>query len=185
LFAFDWLHRVRSQAAAALIDLCDGVQQAELADYLDPIVERLLEPLNLTEDDAKLSKRYVQEHVIAALAVVAKKSQGLFAKASENMHSNIVSNFVLIRKHYSIVMPSLFNILRNATGTDSRKLLAKAMECTGLISLSFVVSVMSYLHPYVAAAVGRDIFLPDAGKLAELLVQIQSIPCFPSFDFCS
>jgi hypothetical protein len=52
--------------------------------YLDPIVERLLEPLNPTEDNAKQTNTYVQEQAIAALAVVAKKSPGVFAKVSEH-----------------------------------------------------------------------------------------------------
>ncbi|KIM80944.1 hypothetical protein PILCRDRAFT_89265 [Piloderma croceum F 1598] len=132
--------RVRSQAAAALIDLCDGIQQAEIMPYLDPIVERLLDPLNPTEDNAKQTNTYVQEQAIPALAVVAKKSPGVFAK------------------HYSSVMPLLLNILRNPNRSDSGKLIAKTMECTGLIT----------------AAVGLDVFRPDAATLAELLVQIQN-----------
>jgi len=155
--------------------------------YLDPIVERLLDPLNSTEDNSKQSNKYVQEQAIAALAVVAKKSPGVFAKVSERnpLGSSPVSNVILTQQHYSSVMPLLLNILRNANRSDSGKLIAKTMECTGLISLLLlVISIMCYLRVYIAAAVGLDVFRPDATTLAELLVQIQSTPCFYSVNFC-
>lgn len=76
-------------------------------------------------------------------------------------------------------MPLLLNILRNANRSDSGKLIAKTMECTGLISPSlFVVLIVRYLRAVIAAAVGLDVFRPDAATLAELLVQIQSTSYF-------
>jgi hypothetical protein len=38
----------------------------------------------------------------------------------------------------------------------------------------FVVSITSHSLEYAAAAVGLDIFRPDAGTLAELMMQMQS-----------
>lgn len=61
-------------------------------------------------------------------------------------------------KYYSTVMPLLINVLGANLGPEFRMMKGKAMECATLISL----------------AVGRETFLPDANKLAELLAVIQS-----------
>ncbi|KAG6834851.1 hypothetical protein H0H93_006907, partial [Arthromyces matolae] len=142
--------RVHAHAAAALINFCEGVARDTLVPYLDPIVERLLRLLNPDVEDGentngrtggkKKKKRYVQEQAITSLAMVADASEGMFAK------------------YYGRIMPLLLDVLRNAEGTEYKRLRVKAMECAGL----------------VAIAVGRDIFRPDAATLVELLVRIQN-----------
>jgi hypothetical protein len=76
--------RVQSQAAAALVKLCDGINPGELNPYLDAIVECLLRSLNPTGDNVKEPKRYVYEQNISAFTMVVKESQAMFAKVSEN-----------------------------------------------------------------------------------------------------
>ncbi|KAF8229473.1 hypothetical protein L208DRAFT_1363928 [Tricholoma matsutake] len=44
--------RVRSHAAAALINFCEDVERDTLLPYLDPVVERLLKLINATGDPA-------------------------------------------------------------------------------------------------------------------------------------
>jgi hypothetical protein len=46
------------------------------------------------------------------------------------------------------------------SGADARKLRAKVMECAVL--LGFVAAISAYLSKYLAAAVGPDVFRPDA-----------------------
>ncbi|KAA1478264.1 ARM repeat-containing protein [Dentipellis sp. KUC8613] len=137
--------RVHSHAAAALINFCEGVERDTLVPYLDPIVERLLKLLNPANSDGRQVKRYVQEQAVTTLAMVADASEATFAK------------------HYSSIMPLLLNVLRNANGTEYRKLRAKAMECAGLIAI----------------AVGRDVFRGDSATLVELLVHLQNSPVDP------
>jgi hypothetical protein len=69
-------HRVHSHAAAAaaLINLCEGVTRDTLR-YLNRIVERLLKLL----DSARVG-RHVQERTITTLAMVARASEVTFAK---------------------------------------------------------------------------------------------------------
>ncbi|KAG5641749.1 hypothetical protein DXG03_004294 [Asterophora parasitica] len=137
--------RVHSHAAAALINFCEGVERDTLLPYLDPIVERLLKLLDPAGDPAAV-KRYVQEQAITTLAMVADASELTFAK------------------YYSSIMPLLLNVLRNADGSDYRKLRVKAMECAGLIAI----------------AVGRDVFRPDSNTVIELLIRIQKMPVDPA-----
>ncbi|KIK57273.1 hypothetical protein GYMLUDRAFT_263322 [Collybiopsis luxurians FD-317 M1] len=136
--------RVHSHAAAALINFCEGVERDTLLPYLDPIVERLLKLLNPDADPSQV-KRYVQEQVITTLAMVADASEVTFAK------------------YYSSIMPLLLNVLRNANGSEYKKMRLKAMECAGLIAI----------------AVGRDMFRPDSNTLVELLIRIQKSPVDP------
>lgn len=112
--------RVHSHAAAALINVCEGVSRDALLPYLDPLVAslmRLLEP-QVSPIDGKV-KNYVQEQAVTTLAMVADASEGAFGR------------------HYSSIMPLLMNVLRNAGNAgDHKKLRWKAMECAGLIAIA-------------------------------------------------
>ncbi|KAJ7594828.1 armadillo-type protein [Mycena floridula] len=139
----DPVPRVHSHAASALINFCEGVERDTLLPYLDPIVERLLHLLNpegTSGDGQKPVKRYVQEQAITTLAMVADASEASFAK------------------FYSTIMPLLLNVLRNADGTEYRRLRIKAME---------------------SIAVGRETFRPDANTFAESLIRLQKTPPDP------
>ncbi|KIY64331.1 ARM repeat-containing protein [Cylindrobasidium torrendii FP15055 ss-10] len=132
--------RVHSHAAAALINFCEGVERDTMLPYLDSIVERLLK-LMTSETEA----RYVQEQAVTTLAMVADASERTFGK------------------HYSVIMPLLLNVLRNADTSEYKRMRNKAMECAGLIAI----------------AVGPDVFRPDASTLVELLIRIQKLPPDP------
>ncbi|OCB84852.1 ARM repeat-containing protein [Sanghuangporus baumii] len=112
--------RVHSHAAAALINVCEGVAHSTLLPYLDALVGallRLLEP-QVSPIDGKV-KTYVQEQAVTTLAMVADASEGDFGR------------------HYKTIMPLLMNVLRNAGSTgEHRKLRWKAMECAGLIAIA-------------------------------------------------
>ena len=105
-----------AHAAAALINVCEGVTREALLPYLDALVDALLKLL----EDGPGARRYVQEQAVTTLAMVADASEGAFAA------------------HYGRIMPLLMNVLRNATGnvSEHRKLRWKAMECAGLIAIA-------------------------------------------------
>ena len=87
-------------------------------------------------------------------------------------------------------MPLLLNVLRNANGTEHKKLRWKAMECAGLIGRSSLpISFTPFAHTDAAIAVGRDVFRADSAEFVELLMQIQSMllffyPCLLSKNSC-
>ncbi|KIM71752.1 hypothetical protein PILCRDRAFT_82479, partial [Piloderma croceum F 1598] len=74
---------VHFHAAATLINFCEGVARDTLVPYSDTIFECLVKLLNPTSDNAKQSKRYVQEQAISVLAMVADASEATFAKVSQ------------------------------------------------------------------------------------------------------
>ncbi|KAI5120820.1 hypothetical protein M0805_003216 [Coniferiporia weirii] len=111
--------RVHSHAAAALINVCEGVAHAVLLPYLDALVSALLRLLEPQVGPNGIVKSYVQEQAVTTLAMVADASEGDFGK------------------HYASIMPLLMNVLRNAgSGGEHRKLRWKAMECAGLIAIA-------------------------------------------------
>lgn len=63
-------------------------------------------------------------------------------------------------KYYDSVMPLLSNILLNANDKQHRMLRAKALECISLVGM----------------AVGKDRFRGDAGRVMQILQQLQSQP---------
>ncbi|THH09772.1 hypothetical protein EW145_g1787 [Phellinidium pouzarii] len=108
--------RVHAHAAAALINVCEGVAHKALLPYLDALVAALLRLLEPQVGRDGIVKSYVQEQAVTTLAMVADASEGDFGR------------------HYKSIMPLLMNVLRNASGGDEhRKLRWKAMECAGLI----------------------------------------------------
>lgn len=73
-------------------------------------------------------------------------------------------------------MPLLMNVLQNANAPEYKKLRVKAMECAGLIGIALNILKFKPLTEqfYIAIAVGRDIFRPDASNFVQLLMRIQS-----------
>jgi len=71
--------RIHCQATASLTKLCEGIDQAALVPYLDPIIERLLKLISPPGDNATQPKRYVVEQVISTLAVLTNASQSTFS----------------------------------------------------------------------------------------------------------
>ena len=61
-------------ASAALINFCEGVERDTLLSYLDPIVERILQLLNIPAGNPFAVRRYVQEQAIMTLAMVTDAS---------------------------------------------------------------------------------------------------------------
>lgn len=110
--------RVHAHAAAAIINVCEGVAHDSLLPYLDALVSALLRLLEPQVGRDGQVKSYVQEQAVTTLAMVADASEGDFGR------------------HYANIMPLLMNVLRNATGGgEHRKLRWKAMECAGLIGM--------------------------------------------------
>ncbi|KAJ1961863.1 importin subunit beta-3 [Dipsacomyces acuminosporus] len=61
------------------------------------------------------------------------------------------------KKYYSTIMPMLLNVLAQATDKEHRLLRGKAMECA----------------TFIALAVGKEVFAPDAPRFVELLTATQ------------
>ena len=72
--------RVHSHAAAALINVCEGVTREALLPYLDALVDALLRLLEPTPT----AKRYVQEQAITTLAMVVDAAANYFRKVSSS-----------------------------------------------------------------------------------------------------
>ena len=64
----------------ALINFCQGVERDTLLPYQDPIVERLLRLLNLSQDGSRPTKWYIQEQAVTTPSMVAHASKTTFAK---------------------------------------------------------------------------------------------------------
>ncbi|BFZ56430.1 importin subunit beta-3 [Savitreella phatthalungensis] len=125
--------RVAAHASAAFVNFFEQSEEADLEPYLDPILERLLNLL-------RRPQKYVQEQAVTTIATVADAANTKFAK------------------YYSVIMPLLIGVLRDAQGDDYKLLRGKAMECASLIAL----------------AVGKELFAPQANELIQLLGNIQS-----------
>ena len=109
----DSCHRVRSHAAAALINFCDEASASAVTPYLDALVAKLMALLNS-------NSRLAQEQAMTAVAAVA----GCVDTAFE--------------KYYESFMPPLKGLLRQSTGGDKRMRLmrGKTMECITLIGVA-------------------------------------------------
>lgn len=93
-------------------------------------------------------KQYGQKQAITTLAMVADASEATFAKAHFVLCCVVFFLLVVadVGQCCSSIMPLLLNVLRNANGSDYRKLMAKGMEYARLIAI----------------VVRRDIFRPGA-----------------------
>ena len=124
--------RIQSHAAAALVNFCEEAEKAILEPYLDDLLSKLWHLL-------QSPKRYVQEQALSTIATIADSAEAAFGK------------------YYELLMPLLFNVLRNEEQKDHRLLRAKAMECATLIAL----------------AVGKEKMGADAITLVQLLGSVQ------------
>jgi HEAT repeat protein len=109
----DACNRVRSHAAAALINFCDEASAANLIPYLDTVVGKLIALLNS-------NSRLAIEQAMTAVAAVA----GCVGTA--------------FNKYYDDFMPPLKHLLRQTSADDkwNRLLRSKAMECMTLIGVA-------------------------------------------------
>lgn len=124
--------RIQSHAAAALVNFCEEAEKTTLEPYLDELLHHLLVLL-------RSPKRYVQEQALSTIATIADSAETAFGK------------------YYGILMPLLFNVLREEQSKEYRLLRAKAMECATLIAL----------------AVGKDQMGQDAFDLVQILGTVQ------------
>lgn len=104
--------RVKSHAAAALVNFCEEAEKSVLEPYLDELLSSLY---NLLQCD---DKRYVQEQALSTIATIADAAEAAFSK------------------YYDVLMPNLFNVLQSPIDKETRLLKAKAMECATLIGLA-------------------------------------------------
>ncbi|KAG6040769.1 hypothetical protein E4U41_007144 [Claviceps citrina] len=103
--------RVKSHAAAALVNFCEEAEKSILEPYLDDLLAHLFQ---LLQSD----KRYVQEQALSTIATIADSAQAAFSK------------------YYDTLMPLLVNVLQNQSEKEYRLLRGKAMECATLIALA-------------------------------------------------
>ncbi|KAK4532167.1 hypothetical protein CCYA_CCYA11G3024 [Cyanidiococcus yangmingshanensis] len=109
----DGCNRVRSHAAAALINFCDEASSSALTPYLDAVVSKLIALLNS-------NSRLALEQAMTAVAAVAGCVGTAFSK------------------YYDDFMPPLKNLLRQTSAGDKRNRLlrSKTMECMTLIGVA-------------------------------------------------
>jgi len=100
--------RIRGQAAAVLVNFCEGSEDGVLDAHLDQVLAALVPAL-------QVEWRPLQEDAVTALQHVATHSKAEFAK------------------YYASFMPGLKAIIANATTKESRTLRGKAIECMSLI----------------------------------------------------
>ena len=124
--------RIQSHAAAALVNFCEEAEKEILEPYLDDLLSKLWQLL-------QSPKRYVQEQALSTIATIADSAETAFGK------------------YYEMLMPLLFNVLRNEESKEHRLLRAKAMECATLIAL----------------AVGKGRMARDAITLVQILGNVQ------------
>lgn len=124
--------RVQAHAAAALVNFCEEAEKEVLEPYLDNLLSHLLALL-------QSPKRFVQEQALSTIATVADSAEAAFSR------------------YYEMLMPLLFNVLKEEQSKEYRLLRAKAMECATLIAL----------------AVGKEKMGPDALVLVQLLGNVQ------------
>lgn len=103
--------RVQSHAAAALVNFCEEAEKSVLEPYLDSLLNHLLQLL-------QSPKRFVQEQALSTIATIADSAETAFGK------------------YYDILMPLLFNVLKEEQSKELRLLRAKAMECATLIGMT-------------------------------------------------
>lgn len=103
--------RVKSHAAAALVNFCEEAEKSVLEPYLEELLTNLFQLL-------QSEQRYVQEQALSTIATIADAAEAAFAK------------------YYDTLMPLLVNVLQNQSEKEYRLLRAKAMECATLIALA-------------------------------------------------
>ncbi|CDO95472.1 unnamed protein product [Kluyveromyces dobzhanskii CBS 2104] len=125
--------RVQTHAAAALVNFSEQATQSIMEPYLDSLLTNLLSML-------QSSKLYVQEQALTTIAFIAEAAEKKFIK------------------YYDTLMPLLINVLRTDTGSESRVLKGKCMECSTLIAL----------------AVGKEKFASYSQELIQLFITYQN-----------
>lgn len=103
--------RVKSHAAAALVNFCETAEKSVLEPYLEDLLSHLFQLL-------KNDKRYVQEQALSTIATIADAAETAFAK------------------YYDSLMPLLVNVLHAKNEKEDRLLRSKSMECATLIALA-------------------------------------------------
>ena len=103
--------RVKSHAAAALVNFCEEAEKSVLEPYLEDLLSHLYQLL-------QNEHRYVQEQALSTIATIADAAEAAFAK------------------YYDNLMPLLVNVLQNQGDKEYRLLRAKAMECATLIAVA-------------------------------------------------
>ena len=103
--------RVRSHAAAALVNFCEEAEKEVLTPYLDALISNLLPLIDS-------NRRFVQEQALSTIATIADSAESAFGK------------------WYDQLMSPLLQLLQGEIDNEQRLLRAKAMECATLIALA-------------------------------------------------
>ncbi|KAJ1512432.1 hypothetical protein HMI54_010601 [Coelomomyces lativittatus] len=146
--------RVHAHGAAALINVCDHIDQSDIATYLEPMLLRLSRL-------AQSPLRYVQEQALTTLATVADAAHNLFIP------------------YYPSVMPWLFQVISSSSSSSSTSSASTtstttATTKTGINASDRVLKGKALeCATFIAMAVQKPVFLPDAPKLLDALTQWQ------------
>ena len=164
---------MQAAAAVSILEICDKLQPETFLPYLDPVVHGLLGLLDPAGTPA-MEHLYVQVQVVATMRFVADAGQHTFAKVPVVLSPSHSFQNIQYFKHYPVVMPWLLDVLRSLDGVVFKKLRARAMECAGCVGQFPFTCFLFTSHSLTAAAVGVDVFRPDAHALVELLILIGS-----------
>ena len=131
--------RVKSYAAAAMVNFAENASKDCIAPYLETIIPKLLVLMDT-------GVTYAQEQAITTLATVADSAGPEFSK------------------FYSSIMPTLLNFLHNSKHKELRSLRGKTLECSSLVALAvgkdiFATNAVEYiniLHETQAGIVDSD-----------------------------
>lgn len=111
--------RVQTHAGAAIVNFCEQCPKKLLIGYLDPIVAKLENVLQLRlRELLEKGTKLVLEQMVTTVATVADAVEESFLP------------------YYDHFMPSLKYIMANATAKDYRLLRGKTIECISLIGLA-------------------------------------------------
>jgi hypothetical protein len=103
--------RLKGQAAAVLVNFCEGSEDGVLDGHLDAVLGALVPAL-------QVDCRPLQEDAVTALSLVATSSKAEFAK------------------YYASFMPGLKAIIQGCNSKETRTLKGKALECMSLIGVA-------------------------------------------------
>lgn len=103
--------RVRTHAAAALVNFSQESDRVSITPYLEPLFNQLLNMLSQGTPS-------MQKQAITSIATVADSAEDEFVQ------------------YYPTIMPILLQALQNADGDEHKLLRGKIMECASLIALT-------------------------------------------------
>ena len=183
---------LQAHASAAIVNFTEGCESDLLPDYLDQLIQKLLELAGKGAKTVKVSHHPSNVRPLSSCTTTCKGlpllTQQIFGMATLHISlpavpssARLSNNSALQEgaltalasvadaskqyfiKYYDHVMPLLRGILSSGIGRDEALLRAKALECISLVGM----------------AVGKERFREDAHRVMELIRQLQVGSCMP------